>query len=356
MSLIVRFAPFAAARAWLAKGFPHYVLEDAQKDEELRSLLKYDHSGLIRRGVVGQTMHGLRLAWSYFPHAWAVRVGNSRTPLELFSHQTLMTKALEKRGKLHSRGKRVRYEDSISPDIFTAFLPISNLTAASVRKALRTYSGTQGVSNFRPTAAAAIYDKLLPEQGGVTWDMSCGWGGRLLGATASKKVHKYIGCDPATETFEGLERLRDDIYRLVPERGKDWIKLHMVGSEMMRPKLKPNSVDLCFTSPPYFAQEKYSDEPTQSWKKFRTQEKWLTEFMGATLENCAYCLKPDGILAVNIADVRGYPELARDFVALAKSKAWRLEKTLRLALSAMLGAKHKHDKFKYEPIFVFRRE
>ena len=79
MSLIVRFAPSAAAKAWLARGFPHYVLGDAQKEEELRSLLKYDHSGLIRRGVVGQTMHGLRLAWSYFPHAWAVRVGNSRT-------------------------------------------------------------------------------------------------------------------------------------------------------------------------------------------------------------------------------------------------------------------------------------
>ena len=84
------------------------------------------------------------------------------------------------------------------------------------------------------------------------------------------------------------------------------IELHMLGSETkeMRDALEPNSVDLCFTSPPYFSQEQYSDEETQSYIRFPTQDAWLTEFMGATLDNCAYCLKPNGTLAVNIADCK----------------------------------------------------
>ena len=87
------------------------------------------------------------------------------------------------------------------------------LTISSVRKALRTYSGTQGVSNFSPAAAAAIYHHLLPEQGGVVFDPSCGWGGRLLGAIACDRVHKYIGCDPSTETYKGLLRMRANSFR-----------------------------------------------------------------------------------------------------------------------------------------------
>ena len=35
-----------------------------------------------------------------------------------------------------------------------------NITASDMRSLLRRYSGTQAVSNFRPTAAALLYDKL----------------------------------------------------------------------------------------------------------------------------------------------------------------------------------------------------
>ena len=38
------------------------------------------------------------------------------------------------------------------------------------------------------------------------------------------------------------------------------------------------SLDLCFTSPPYFDTEKYSDEDTQSYKKFPTEDGWVNGF------------------------------------------------------------------------------
>ena len=38
--------------------------------------------------------------------------------------------------------------------------------------------------------------------------MSCGYGGRLLGAIAADV--NYIGTDPCTETFEGLKQIKED--------------------------------------------------------------------------------------------------------------------------------------------------
>ena len=40
--------------------------------------------------------------------------------------------------------------------------------------------------------------------------MSCGWGGRLLGALSSSNVKKYIGTEPSTETFKGLKQIQKD--------------------------------------------------------------------------------------------------------------------------------------------------
>ena len=335
-------------RLWRGRGFPMYTLDFAQKQKELWTLLEYDHSKLIADGVVKQTMHALGLAWSYFPHAWSVSSGENRTPLDVFNDDALLGKAIL---------KRVIWGDVVKLGKYPDKSPAVGLSANSLRKGLRTLTGTQGVSNFRPTAAAAIYHELLPEQGGVTWDMSMGWGGRMLGALACEKVRKYIGCDPSTKTFEGLTKMKVELLPMARRMGRALeVELHQLGSEMMRPVLEPCSVDLAFTSPPYFSTERYSDEPTQSYIKFPDREAWLTGFMGTTLDNCEWCLKPGGLLAVNIAAVKGYPELARDFVALAESKGWRLVETLRLALSAMPGAKHKHDKFKYEPIFVFKRK
>jgi hypothetical protein len=359
-SFTVRVSPLLAAEMARKRGH-HHDLSPDEKEAKLRKLIDYDFSKIIQDGVIKQRTHYNRLASCYFPHMASVRAGGKRTPLELFNNHPLLIKAMEKRQKLHI-GSKVRSKAELAEEKqirwLRDFLPESLLTAPSIQKALRTYSGTQGVSNFSPVAAAAIYHELLPDQGGVTWDMSCGWGGRLLGAIACKKVRTYIGCDPSTETYKGLLTMRDELLPMARSMGRNLdVEPHMLGSEMMRPNLEPNSVDLCFSSPPYFAQEQYSDEDTQSWKKFSTHEAWMTGFVGTTLDNCAYCLKPDGLLAVNIADVSSHPTLAQEFVEYAEGHGWKLIKTRKLALSVMPGTRQKQKgKFKHEPIFIFRRK
>jgi hypothetical protein len=237
-------------------GFPVYALNRDEKRKELMKLLKYDHTCLIKDSAVGQTMHGLALAWHYQPHSWEVSCSSMRTPMEVFADSRLLRRAIAKRVKM----------DGL-------------LTASGIRKALRSTNGAQGVSHFRPTAAAAIFNRFLPQTGGVVWDMSAGFGGRLLGALACPQVKKYIGTDPASLTMDGLWEMATDVVPMARRLGYTTpeIELHELGSEEYTPV--PNSLSLCATSPPYYRAEAYSDEITQSYVKFPTGEEWLHGFL-----------------------------------------------------------------------------
>jgi hypothetical protein len=308
------FAYFRAA------GFPYYRFTQEEKKLKYRKLLEFDYTKVIEGDIIKQFMHGLPLAWSYHPHAWSVRCSDMRSPVETFRDDDLLRLAISK--IIAHRG---------------------NMSDASMRRVLKWCSGSQGVSNFRPTSSAAIYHELLPEEGGAVWDMSSGYGGRLLGAFMCERVKKYIGTDPCKASHRGCEQMGAELNQ------RD-IGFHPVdcGSENYLPD--PESLELCFTSPPYFSEELYSDEPTQSCLKFSTRHEWMQEFMKRTLSNCWYGLKPDGVLAVNIADVDSYPELEKDFVTLAVEQGWRLVRTLRYSMSNIAGGG-----YKYEPVFVFKK-
>jgi len=317
------------------EGFPVYSLKRDEKRQELLDLLVADHAGIIdAKGRIKQTMHGLALAWHYHPLAWTVRCGNRKTPIEVFSDDESFLKAIERRTKLGN-----------------AF------SDGGLRKILRTFSSTQSVSNFRPTAAAAIYHRLLPREGSAVWDMSAGFGGRLLGALACDRVKRYFGTDPSTYAMDGLREMADELVPMAEQFGRHTleVELHQIGSEDFLPER--NSLDCAFSSPSYFGWEQYSNEPTQSHIKFPTQHEWLHGFIGATLRNCARGLKRNGVLAINIASVSAYPSLAKVFLKYAEDNGWRLVETLQLQLSKMVGLKHiGRSPFKAEPIFVFRKK
>jgi hypothetical protein len=160
-----------------AAGFPIYTLTRDEKLKALWGLLRFRRSHIIHHRIVSQSgMHGLALAWHYQPHAWSVRCGDMRTSMELFADDILPR-------ALSSRMRKGKCD-----------------TQSRLRKVLRTYSGTQGVSNFRPTAAAAIYDRYLRDSG-VVWDMSAGFGGRLLGASRPLRKEDAIPPKSAIARF-----------------------------------------------------------------------------------------------------------------------------------------------------------
>jgi len=299
------------------EGFPYYSTDMQTRLKDFSKLQLYDRSKLFEDDVVKQTMHGLGLAWSYFPDSFNVRCGNKMTPYEAFMDDEVFMGVIKKRLKMGTY-----------------------ISDSGIRKMLKIYTGVQGVSNFRPTAAAALYDFFAPK--GVVWDMSGGWGGRFLGAITSG-VEKYIATEPSTLAFEGLMSIAEDFgYNIDYE-------IECCGSEEFLPDA--NTVDFCFTSPPYFDLEKYSDESTQSYVKYPSKDAWLKYYLKETFLNCHYCLKPDGVMAINIADIKGN-ELEADMVKTAEQVGFKLVKKAKLALSNV-NLRDKAKKFKYEPIYIF---
>ena len=298
-------------------GFPYYPTDMESRQKDFDKLMAYDRSTLFEDDIVKQTMHGLGLAWSYFPHAFDVKCGNKMTPYEAFMDDETFKKVIRKRLKMGTY-----------------------MSDSGIRKMLKIYTGVQGVSNFRPTAAAAIYDAFA--KNGVVWDMSGGWGGRLLGAIASG-VDTYIATEPSRETFEGLMGIVEDF------GGTINTEIECCGSEEFLPDA--NTLDLCFTSPPYFDLEKYSSEDTQSYVKYPAKDAWMNYYLKETFLNCHYGLKDDGVMLINIADIRGN-ELEADMVKTAEQVGFRMVKKAKLALSNV-NLRNKSTKFKYEPIYIF---
>jgi hypothetical protein len=267
-------------------------------------------------------MHGLSLAWHYFPHSFNVKCNNKLTPYEAFHNDKIFKEVIRKRLKIGTY-----------------------ISDSGIRKMLKIYSGVQGVSNFRPTAAAYIYQKYAPN--GVVWDMSGGWGGRLLGAIKAG-VNTYIATEPSSLTCDGLIKLAEDFHNTMN------YEINCCGSEEYKPI--QSSLDLCFTSPPYFDLELYADEPTQSFVKYKTKSEWIKGFLKQTFINCHYGLKVGKFMIINIADVKGKHNLnlEAETIKVAEEVGFKHVNTLKLALSN-INMRNKTEKYKYEPVFVFQK-
>ena len=304
-------------------GFPYYPTDMESRKKDFLTLLNYDHSKIIDGDIIKQTMHGLGLAWSYFPHAFDVPCNDKMTPLQAFNDDDIFRKVIDKRLKIGTY-----------------------MSDSGIRKMLKMYTGVQAVSNFRPTAAAAIYDRYAPN--GYVWDMSGGWGGRLLGAITSS-VKMYVATEPSSKSISGLKTMVDHFGFF----GKRF-DLMMAGSERYIPL--PEFYDLCFTSPPYFDLEKYADEDSQSYKKYNNRELWVEGFLKKTFENCYMGLKPNGHMIINIADPKKKTNISLEQATLDKAAevGFTYVETLKLALSSP-NMRNRESAFKYEPVFVFKK-
>ena len=305
-------------------GFPKYSVTEHEKYDHMRKLMKFDHTSILEDNKIIQTMHCLRLAWNYFPHWVDVRCGSSKmSPMEYFNDDEKLRGIIRKTWIW-----QIKYGSN-------------TFTENRFRQCLKLYEGSQGVSNFRPTAAKVIYETYGGD--GTIWDMSCGWGGRLIGFFGSSNTKHYIGTEPSTKTYDGLLELKKDFSFLEKK-----VDIYKQGSEEFRPEKA--SLDLCFTSPPYFDTEKYSDELTQSYLKFPSKDEWVDGFLTKTIENCYYGLKKERYMLINIANTPRYKFIEEQTIKKSKDIGFKHIDTLQLTLSSVMGAG-----YKYEPVFVFQK-
>lgn len=154
--------------------------------------------------------------------------------------------------------------------------------------ALRQYVASQ----FRVSSAKAIYELFNAER---VLDTSAGWGDRFAGFSAASCTKEYLGIDPNTSLHSGYIK-----QAVLYNTGKNYNFLKAPAEDVILPF---EYFDLMFTSPPYFGTEKYSNEKTQSWRRYGKLESWLNDFLLVVIKNTWRSLKSGGYLAINIADL-----------------------------------------------------
>lgn len=149
---------------------------------------------------------------------------------------------------------------------------------------------------FPPGVATSIYKKFLKsEMNPVVWDPSIGFSARMLGFVGAFDKGKYIGTDPAKQMYRDAIKVKELLQAQKPNID---IELHHLGSEFFTPE--KDSLDLVFTSPPYFDIEKYYQEPGQCWLEYPTLDEWTEKYLKETFKNAFIGLKPGSRLVINI--------------------------------------------------------
>jgi hypothetical protein len=253
--------------------------------------------------------------------------------------------------------------------------------------AFRIGMGTQAVVNFPPLTAKYLYQRFtehIKEQKKINiYDPSAGWGGRILGALSvdDRNIH-YIGNDPNTENQipeigkTRYEYLAEFFNSKIPGASNPFwghqntYEIFTTGSEIIHldsnfEKYK-GELDFVFTSPPYFDRERYSNDETQSFKKFSNYGSWRDGFLRPTLTTAFEYLRNDRYILWNIADIKmgkdKFFTLEQDSIDILTELGCEYKGKIKMTMSPMTGVDLSGVKnsmkigdmvYKYEPIFIF---
>lgn len=324
--------------------YPNPALHEACND--LNKMAAMPLKALIR------TVVGYGIADKFQQHRFLAAAEKMKSPVESFLDDEQLKRAID---------LIMKFDAFVSP--------------SALRGTISMVRGTQACANFRPGFAAYLYRRFCPV-GGVVLDTSTGYGGRLVGALASTVVKHYIGIDPNTKTAEGNERLlhwlgRSSFARLIKLPAEDvqtydepiaFDGTPMSGSPLSSSELaqavERESCDFSFTSPPYFRKEHYSEEATQSYKRYPEPEQWRRGFLVPMMRLTFDALKRGTFAIVNIADVMVDGErhpLGQWTVDAGQEVGLRLVERLDFPMTRRFGA-NQNEGVATEPVYVFRKD
>ena len=174
---------------------------------------------------------------------------------------------------------------------------VSNPFYATVQ---RGYNGVAYVNEFPPYVARQIIERYVKDKKQFSvLDPCCGWGGRMIGC-ASIPNSRYVGCEPSTQTYQGLIKLGEWLKTLQPTFE---FAIYNVPYEDF---VTDEKFDLALTSPPYYDTEHYCAEDTNSLNRYKEFTAWVDGFYKPLLIHTLGCMKDDSVFILNIGD-RKYP-------------------------------------------------
>jgi hypothetical protein len=255
---------------------------------------------------------------------------NSKSPggmtmEDVFNDDKLLKKLIKNR-----LGMDWLKDDSKGVGVNEAF----NLSPKMLLQGMRSMMLVSQISMFKPSIAKYICLKYS-NPGDLVLDYSVGFGGRMLGAVSCNR--RYIGTDPLTTP---------EVTEMVNYFGFEGVKLINSGSENYCGDSE--CVDLCYSSPPYYNQEYYSDDKNQAYNNGK--EYFYNVYWEKTLQNAKRMLKTGKVFGLNVKNYPKMVDMAREeFGAEVESIALR---TVR----SHLAHKEKNGNEKSEYIYIFRKD
>ena len=301
--------------------------DDAMQD--FRALLSVNSENLVSDTVIFRDVTGLATA-DLFMKFRLLRQVNDR-------EQSPIAKLRDKKWFAKVVHKCVQLEDKY------------NITFNTLINVSRFTNFQQSLGNFLPSVAKGIYDYYCGIDNARILDMSAGFGGRLVGAVSSKHNYSYTGVDPATETFMNLRKLAK--FLNVENR----VRLINKAFEDCDDDLEDNSFDIMFTSPPYFAKEKYSEEDNQSWKRYPDFDDWVNSFLKESFKIVYKKLKNNSYMIINIADITLHNkkyDLENATVQTALDVGFQYLQRKQMMMTSTPGTGRK---YKTEGVFIFKK-
>lgn len=226
------------------------------------------------------------------------------------------------------------------------------------------------VANFPPREARDVYFRYFPNaltfnRGGQQQlrilDTSSGFGSRMSAVLLSG--HTYIGFDPNRELHNKLV----ECAKWYKDNGfindEQHCRLLCKGSEVFVPDLE-NTIDVSFTSPPYFNLETYSNDNSASTQNYDNYQNWLVNFVRPTIENTYRYLKVGGYAMINIKNLTrdGKQKLFDDWYEIFCSidgfepyEVFEMKQTSTKVVGQYANYDPKNYQNAKEPIMCFRK-
>lgn len=259
--------------AWI----PTYESEKLQRD--YNELIKFEATTDI---IPAQKRCGMKLIEHFQPGLWKVQNWKGKSVWNCWIEANLI-KALRFNRKTHS----------------TPYI-------SEIRRAIYFTCGLVKTTAYRPTLMKRIVEKYNAHS---VLDPCIGWGGRMIGTTCLP-FRDYVGIEPNTETYNGLDGMRKFLKL-------DGVELYNESAETALPKIT-RTFDMVLTSPPYFNLEIYTDESTQSVQTYKTYSEWKDAWLTVLIEQCINKLNENGLSCWNVANFTtdGKYKLVDDVIAI----------------------------------------
>lgn len=284
--------------------------------EHMFSVMNTNPKNLIRDDYFAFSNLGNRFLMSHFDNFWEAKAKGGMSPKEIFENKDYLS-------------------DIIRKIIVNGYFP----SKEKILKALQRYRGNKQVSGFMPCVAKSIYYKYCNKDSRVL-DFCAGYGGRMFGAIACNKVQAYTCIEVNFKTYSNLHDLYRTL-RLHTETEKE-INIFNQDSILAMKLFADKSFDFCFTSPPYFDAEIYSNDKSQSCKKYSNYNEWFNNYLIGCVKEAKRVSKKT---AINIANTGGY--LIADHL-----ENYLKKENINYEIDKIRMPQYNGD-FRYEPIFIF---